>query len=98
MAQQLLSIWFPRLASDASLQARPVEGSFALTLRSRASDSLNCLIPAASARGLASPDAPAICLDPVQWLGPGNIRSSGCSSRHKSRVCSAGAPEADLHE
>ena len=30
MARRLLSIWFPRLASDASLRRRPVEGVFAL--------------------------------------------------------------------
>ncbi|MEX2520717.1 MAG: DNA polymerase Y family protein [Paracoccaceae bacterium] len=65
MARRLLSIWFPRLASDASLRARPVEGPFALTHRSGAADHLHCLDPAASARGLsrgmALADARAIC-------------------------------------
>ncbi|MBZ4691320.1 MAG: polymerase family protein, partial [Cereibacter sp.] len=67
MARRLLSIWFPRLASDASLRARPVEGPFALTLRSGASDHVHCLNPAASARGLGRgmslADARAICPD-----------------------------------
>ncbi|MGO4915859.1 Y-family DNA polymerase [Pseudogemmobacter sp. W21_MBD1_M6] len=67
MARRLLSIWFPRLASDTSLRARPVEGPFALTHRSGNADHLHCLNPAASARGLsrgmALADARAICPD-----------------------------------
>ncbi|MAM37093.1 MAG: nucleotidyltransferase [Erythrobacter sp.] len=67
MARRLLSIWFPRLASDTSLRNRPVEGAFALTLRSGNADHLHCLNPAASTRGLhcgmALADARAICPD-----------------------------------
>ena len=67
MARRLLSIWFPRLASDASLRSRPVEGPFALTLRSGNSDHLHCVNPAAIARGLrrgmSLADARAICPD-----------------------------------
>jgi protein ImuB len=67
MARRLLSIWFPRLASDASLRLRPVEGPFALTHRSGNTDHLHCLNPAASARGLSRgmslADARAICPD-----------------------------------
>ena len=62
-----MSIWFPRLASDTSLRARPVDGPLALTLRSGNADHLHCLNPAASARGLsrgmALADARAICPD-----------------------------------
>jgi protein ImuB len=65
MARRLLSIWFPRLASDTSLRRRPVEGPFALTHRSGNTDHLHCLNPAASALGLARgmtlADARAIC-------------------------------------
>ncbi|MDR5653197.1 DNA polymerase Y family protein [Ruixingdingia sedimenti] len=65
MARRLLSIWFPRLASDASLRRRPVEGPFALTLRSGNADHLHCLTPAAAAeglaRGMALAEARAIC-------------------------------------
>ncbi|WP_050526526.1 Y-family DNA polymerase [Pseudorhodobacter aquimaris] len=67
MARRLLSIWFPRLASDTSLRNRPVEGPFALTLRSANSDHLHCVNLAAIARGLsrgmALADARAICPD-----------------------------------
>ena len=67
MARRLLSIWFPRLASDTSLRTRPVEGPFALTHRSGNADHLHCLNMAASARGLhrgmALADARAICPD-----------------------------------
>lgn len=67
MARRLLSIWFPRLASDTSLRSRPVEGPFALTHRSGHADHLHCLNPSASARGLhrgmALADARAICPD-----------------------------------
>lgn len=67
MARRLLSIWFPRLASDASLRLRPVDGPFALTLRSGNRDHLHCVNLAAIARGLrrgtALADARAICPD-----------------------------------
>jgi protein ImuB len=67
MARRLLSIWFPRLASDTSLRTRPLEGPFALTHRSGNADHLHCLNQAASARGLtrgmALADARAICPD-----------------------------------
>ena len=67
MARRLLSIWFPRLASDWSLRLRPIEGPFALTHRSGNADHLHCVNVAAIARGLrrgmALADARAICPD-----------------------------------
>jgi protein ImuB len=67
MARRLLSIWFARLASDASLRLHPFEGPFALSLRSGNKDHIHCLNPAAQARGLhqgmAMADARAICPD-----------------------------------
>lgn len=67
MARRLLSIWFPRLASDASLRSRPVEGPFALILRAGNRDHVHCLNPGAEARGLRRgmplADARAICPD-----------------------------------
>lgn len=67
MARRLLSIWFPRLASDTSLRRRPVEGPFALTLRSGNADHLHCLNPLATTQGLSRgmplADARAICPD-----------------------------------
>ena len=52
MARRLLSIWFPRLASDISLRVRPVEGPFALTLQASNAEHLHCLNSIASATGL----------------------------------------------
>ncbi|MDE4142159.1 Y-family DNA polymerase [Phaeobacter gallaeciensis] len=65
MARRLLSIRFPRLASDTSLRRRPVEGPFALIHRSGNADHVHCLNQAAEMRGLhpgmAAADARAIC-------------------------------------
>lgn len=67
MARRLLSIWFPRLASDTSLRRRPAEGPFALTLRASNADHLHCLNAMAEAmglrRGMPLADARALCPD-----------------------------------
>ena len=67
MARRLLSIWFPRLASDMALRKRPVEGPFALVHRSGTTDHVHCLNRAAEAqglhRGMPLADARAICPD-----------------------------------
>ncbi|MFD1912277.1 Y-family DNA polymerase [Halodurantibacterium flavum] len=67
MARRLLSIWFPRLASDRALRKRPVDGPFALSLRAGNSEHLHCLNALAEARGLFRgmplADARAICPD-----------------------------------
>ncbi|WP_368074279.1 hypothetical protein [Octadecabacter sp. SW4] len=67
MARRLLSIWFPRLASDTSLRRRPIEGPFALIHRSGNTDHVHCLNITAERRGLhrgiAQADARAICPD-----------------------------------
>lgn len=67
MARRLLCIWFPRLASQASLRHRPAQGPFALTLRRGNADHLHCLDPLAEAQGLSRgmplADARAICPD-----------------------------------
>ncbi|WP_299504088.1 hypothetical protein [Cypionkella sp.] len=65
MARRLLSLWFPRLASDTSRRKRPVEGAFALVLGAGHAEHLHCLNHAAEAKGLrqgmALADARAIC-------------------------------------
>lgn len=67
MARRLLSIWFPRLASETALRDRPVEGPFALTRRAGNADHLHCLNLDAEGRGLHRgmplADARAICPD-----------------------------------
>ncbi|KPP88334.1 MAG: protein ImuB [Rhodobacteraceae bacterium HLUCCA08] len=58
-------MWFPRLASDRVLRARPVEGPFALTRIVANADRLACLNPAAEraglSRGMPLADARAFC-------------------------------------
>jgi protein ImuB len=75
MARRLLSIWFPRLASDTSLRTRPSDGPFALTLRSGNADHLHCLNTLAMQhglhRGMALADARAIC--PVLATRPADL-------------------------
>lgn len=61
----MLSLWFPRLASESVLRRAPHDGPFALTLRQGNAEHLHCLNDAAIARGLfrGQPfaDARAIC-------------------------------------
>jgi hypothetical protein len=67
MVRRLLSIWFPRLASEISLRAHPLDGPFALIHRAGQADHLHCLNALAEMRGLrrgmALADARAICPD-----------------------------------
>ncbi|KGJ04258.1 protein ImuB [Paracoccus halophilus] len=63
--RRVVSLWFPRLASDRALRARPVAGPFALTLRADNTNRIHCLNPEAERRGLyrgmAFSDARAYC-------------------------------------
>ena len=65
MGKRVLSVWFPRLASERVLRRWPQAGAFALSLRLGNADHLHCLNPAAEAvglaRGMALADARAIC-------------------------------------
>ncbi len=65
MGRRILSVWFPRLASDLARRQRPVDGPFALVLRAGNTDHLHCLTPAAQRAGLSAgmglSDARAIC-------------------------------------
>ncbi|WP_306004604.1 Y-family DNA polymerase [Aquicoccus porphyridii] len=67
MQRRVVSMWFPRLASDRGLQRRPVDGPFALTLRQANADRLYCLNPDAERqglhRGMSFADARAFCPD-----------------------------------
>ena len=58
-------MWFPRLASDRVLRARPVEGPFAITLNTGNANRIHCLNEAAEqqglARGMPLADARAFC-------------------------------------
>ena len=67
ITRRVVSLWFPRLASDRVLRARPVEGPFALTLREQSTERLYCLNARAErlglVRGMGLSDARALCPD-----------------------------------
>ncbi len=67
ITKRILSLWFPRLASDRVLRIRPVEAPFALILNQNNSNWLYCLNKAAEAQGLSRgmpcSDARAYCPD-----------------------------------
>jgi protein ImuB len=52
MQRRVVSMWFPRLASDRVLRTCPTEAPFALTLKQDNIDRLYCLNAAAERRGL----------------------------------------------
>lgn len=62
-------MWFPRLASDRALRARPVDAPFALTLKTNNAERIYCLNPQAERqglhRGMSFADAHAFCPDLV---------------------------------
>ncbi|WP_289036324.1 DNA polymerase Y family protein [uncultured Roseibium sp.] len=63
--KRVVSMWFPRLASDRVLRARPVDGPFALTLHTKNANRLYCLNAKAERQGLhrdmSYSDARAFC-------------------------------------
>ncbi|WP_417627496.1 Y-family DNA polymerase [Pararhodobacter aggregans] len=65
--RRIVSLWFPRFASDRVLRAHPQEGPFVLTLQQGNANRVHCLNEAAQARGLqrgmAFADARAFCPD-----------------------------------
>ncbi|WP_323785680.1 DNA polymerase Y family protein [Thalassovita sp.] len=67
--KRVVCIWFPRLASDRVLRARPVDGPFALTLRESNTERIYCLNAQAERlglhRGMSFADARAFCPDLV---------------------------------
>ncbi|MGH1575858.1 Y-family DNA polymerase [Planktotalea sp.] len=67
MQRRVVSIWFPRLASDRALRLRPLEGPFALTHHHANTNRIHCLNSAAEraglSRGMPFSDARAFCPD-----------------------------------
>ncbi|WP_417700890.1 Y-family DNA polymerase [Pseudophaeobacter sp.] len=65
--KRVVSMWFPRLASDRVLRARPVNGPFALTLKADNAERIYCLNQAAErvglSRSMSFADARAFCPD-----------------------------------
>ncbi|MEZ5714232.1 MAG: DNA polymerase Y family protein [Paracoccaceae bacterium] len=67
MQRRVVSMWFPRLASDRVLRTRPSDAPFALTLKQANAERLYCLNIAAERqglhRGMPFADARAFCPD-----------------------------------
>ncbi len=65
--KRVISMWFPRLASDRILRVRAVDGPFALTLKTDNANRLYCLNARADRqglhRGMSYSDARAFCPD-----------------------------------
>ncbi|WBU64270.1 Y-family DNA polymerase [Paracoccus aerodenitrificans] len=65
--RRVVSLWFPRLASDRALRVRPVDGPFALTLKQDNTNRIHCLNAVAERqglyRGMVFSDARAFCPD-----------------------------------
>ncbi|MGI9373731.1 MAG: Y-family DNA polymerase [Hyphomicrobiales bacterium] len=65
MNRRVISLWFPRLASERILRARPVEGPFALIIQQNNTKRLYCLNSEAEqaglSRGMGFADAHALC-------------------------------------
>ncbi len=67
MPKRVVSLWFPRLASDRFLRVRPVDAPFALTHRQNNTERIYCLNDIATQhglhRGMGYADARAFCPD-----------------------------------
>jgi protein ImuB len=65
MLKRIVSLWFPRLASDRALRAQPGSGPFALSLRESNAERVYCLNRQAEnlglCRGIGLSDARALC-------------------------------------
>lgn len=65
--RRVVSLWFPRLASDRALRSRPIEGPFVLTLKQKNANRVYCLNAEAERQGLHAgmpySDARAFCPD-----------------------------------
>ncbi|MBZ4024094.1 nucleotidyltransferase [Rhodobacter sp. TJ_12] len=86
-------MWFPRLASDRVLRARPVDGPFAITLKSNNTERLYCLNVAAErlglTRGMSFADARAFCPDLISQPARPDLEARFLASlrRWATRYC-----------
>ncbi|MEZ5845717.1 MAG: DNA polymerase Y family protein [Geminicoccaceae bacterium] len=93
MQKRVVSLWFPRLASDRALRALPLDRPFALTLRNNNTDRIHCLNTAAERqglyRGMMFSGARALCPDlhsrPADLNG--DRRFLGALRRWATRYC-----------
>ncbi|MCB1389445.1 MAG: DNA polymerase Y family protein, partial [Rhodobacteraceae bacterium] len=93
MQRRIVSMWFPRLASDRVLRARPVDAPFALTLESGNAVRLYSLNTEAERQGLHQgmtlADARAFCpgLHSQPADLPGDARFLRTLRRWATRYC-----------
>ncbi len=91
--RRVVSLWFPRLASERVLRLRPVDGPFALSAQQNNTNRLYCLNAQAEKlglhRGMSYSDARAFCPDliscPVDL--PASQRFQHTLSRWATRYC-----------
>ena len=91
--RRVVSMWFPRLASDRVLRARPMDGPYALTINEQNTNRIYCLNLQAERqglrRGMSLSDARAYCPDllslPVNL--PTTHRFLRVLSRWATRYC-----------
>ena len=69
MQKRVVSLWFPRLASDRALRVRPIDGPFVLTFTENNTNRIYCLNMAAERsglyRGMSFADARSFCVNLV---------------------------------
>lgn len=91
--RRVVSMWFPRLASDRALRARPVDAPFALTIHQKNTNRLYCLNTVAEKqglhRGMPYSDARAYCPDLLSAPAdlPGTQRFQHVLCRWAMRYC-----------
>lgn len=91
--RRVVSLWFPRLASDRALRACPVDGPFALTLSQNNANRIYCLNENAETqglyRGMGVSDARAFCPNLISCPAdlPGDIRFLHGLRRWATRWC-----------
>ncbi|MGR3291313.1 MAG: Y-family DNA polymerase [Paracoccaceae bacterium] len=98
MQKSVVSLWFPRLASDRVLRISPVDAPFALTLRESNTERLYCLNEAAEAlglvRGIGLSDARALC--PAIKTQPADTKADARFQRMLARWATRYCPWAGL--
>jgi len=93
IARRVVSLWFPRLASDRVLRVRAIDGPFAITIRQSNAERVHCLNHAAEkaglTRGMSFADARVFCPDLSSRAAdlPADLRFIASLRRWATRYC-----------
>lgn len=93
LRKRIVCMWFPRLASDRVLRARPVEAPFVLTLTQNNTNRIHCLNRQAEraglSRGMSFADARAYCPELISHLARPDLDARFLSTlrRWATRYC-----------